>query len=146
MTVEYEDMLESMCGDNPPITAALDAGADAMSFVLNLHKMFKENGADLPDEPDIRRLEQIIDGVHGELAAACLFLSEKSFEQVPTMLRGIAKRVEKLDTKFKDPSGVEDTSVPKPIIDGFQHLADRIEATRVQQHQMLGLLKKNETP
>lgn len=103
-----------------------NAAADALAFVVTLHDMFKENGVNLPEDPDTSALESVLDGMVGELSAACLFLSEDSFEAVPDMLRGISSKLSTEDTyKF----------VPTVITKGFSRLANRIEATRVQQEQ-----------
>lgn len=100
---------------------ALDAGADALAFAQSLWDLFGDQGSVNKDSDiDYGKLENLIDGIHGELAAACVFLSEDSFEKVPDMLRLIAAAVE------RDPS----KSVPKVVIEGYRRLATRIEATR----------------
>lgn len=139
----YEELMDDLeSGD--PSDETLEAAMDAMAFVQSLHNMFRDNGVGLEEEPDCSTLENLIDGVHGELAAACLFLSEKSFEQVPAMLRAISARFEKLDEAFKDDQGQTGPSVPVVIRKGFSRLADRIEATRVQQRQMAAVLKNSQ--
>jgi hypothetical protein len=85
---------------------------------------------DLPIEPDVSSLEDVIDGVIGELAAASIFLSEDSFKRVPNMLRVVS-------SSFTQNAGEE---VPTVITKGFSRLADRIEATRVQGTQMKELV------
>lgn len=142
---KYEDYMYELENELvEPGDEAVDAALDAMAFVKSLHDMFKENGVSLPDEPDCNALENIIDGVHGELSAACLFLSENSFKNVPAMLRMITKQFEEVDKTFTDPEGTTGPSVPEVIRKGFTRLADRIEATRVQQQQMLAAAMKNE--
>jgi hypothetical protein len=61
----------------------------------------------------------LIDALHGELAAACIFLSEPSFARVPDMLRVVAKQLDKSQ------------DVPVVVSKGYERLAKRIEATRL---------------
>ena len=111
---------------------ALEAGADALGFCLALHDSLKENGYTSGDL-DFSFLENAWDGMQGELAAASLFLSERSFQRVPEMLRTIADNLEK--------TNVDDSKlIPTVIIGGHRSLAKRIEATRVQQRQMKELV------
>ena len=129
---KYEDYIDEVEGsDVDDITAECAAAAsDALAFVQALHTMFKDNGVNLPIEPDVSSLEDVIDGVIGELAAASIFLSEESFENVPNMLRVVS-------SSFPQNAGEE---VPTVITKGFSRLADRIEATRVQATQMKELV------
>jgi hypothetical protein len=101
-----------------------------------LHNVFRENGYDLPEEPDMSSLEAILDMMMGELAAASIFLSEDSFLQVPHMLRTIAKAFE---------ATADGEEVPTVIVNGYNRLADRIQATRVQQQQMKDLVTAQNT-
>lgn len=130
--MSYEEFIEDVSTEGSLNTDTLEAAEEAMGFVLALHNMFKENGVVLPEEPDCSQLESLIDGIHGELAAACLFLAEDSFAKVPSMLRGIAAGFDSKDVEFTDPEGETGSSVPPIIRKGFLRLADRIEATREQ--------------
>ena len=125
----YEDYIEEI-EESPVGEDCKDAAIDALAFVQALHTMFKDNGVNLPVDPDVSYLENVIDGIMGELAAASLFLSEDSFQQVPNMLR-------KISSGFPQNP---DEEVPTVIAKGFSRLADRIEATRVQVGQMKELL------
>lgn len=127
---KFEDYIDELEDGHEVSADAYDAAADSLAFVLALHKMFKDNGVDLPEDPDVTYLENVIDGLYGELAAASLFLSEECFKNVPSMLRGIS-------SAFTQEPGEE---VPTVITKGYSRLADRIEATRVQQQQMKELL------
>ena len=133
---KYETYMEELEGHETPSSDALEAAVDCVGFVTSLHTVFKDNGYDLGEEPDVSTLENILDGMFSELAAASLFLSEDSFQQVPTMLRTIGKA-------FANTSGGDE--VPSVIIEGYNRLADRIEATRVQQQQMKELLAAQPT-
>lgn len=126
----YDTYLEELSDTETadPSSDAIEAAADAMGFVLALHNMFRDNGYDLPEEPDVSDLENVFDGMMGELAAACLFLSEDSFSNVPSMLRAISRSFAALQ--------VPGTEVPTVITKGYERLANRIEATRVQKQQM----------
>lgn len=142
MSDKYEGYIAEIEQESTPGDRSLDVASDAMGFVLALHTMFAENGYTLPNEPDTDALMAIIDGIHAELAAACLFLSDPAFEQVPTVLRQISKSLSQLDTDFTDTDGVTETSVPSVVKKGFSRLAARIEATKVQQVQMKDILQR----
>ena len=122
---EYLDQVES--GEALSETAR-EAASDAMAFCLALHDALRENGYTGDDEPSIEFLEGTIDGLLGELAAASIFLSERSFQQVPKMLRVTGAKLDK------------ENIVPNVVSSGFVRLANRIEATRVQQAQAAELL------
>lgn len=118
--IQALDSVEQDSG-SPTTIAAIEAGADAIAFSQSLWDLFGDQGSvDKNADIDYGKLENLIDGIHGELAAACVFLSEDAFEKVPDMLRLIAAAVE------RDPS----KSVPKVVIEGYRRLATRIEATR----------------
>lgn len=133
---KYETYMEELEAHETPSSNALEAAVDCVGFVTSLHSVFKDNGYDLGEEPDVSSLENILDSMFSELAAASLFLSEDSFQQVPTMLRTIGKA-------FANTAGGDE--VPSVIIEGYNRLADRIEATRVQQQQMKELLAAQPT-
>ncbi len=141
----YEDLIFELESSIEPSADAVDYGAEAMSFVLSLHNLFLSNGMDIGEVPDVAILEKIIESMYGELGAAALFLSENSFSNVPTMLRGIAENIEKLDEEFTDDQGVTSKSVPSEIVHGFKNLAKRIEATKQQKEVAAGLVLKNRT-
>jgi hypothetical protein len=127
---KYETYIEEVESDKPLSADCSVEAADALAFVQALHTMFKDNGVNLPEDPDVVDLEHVIDGLMGELAAACLFLSEDSFKAVPNMLRT-------LSSGFTQHVGEE---VPTVITKGFSRFADRIEATKVQTTQMKELV------
>jgi hypothetical protein len=139
----YEEMIEDITYVDPCLEA-IEAAEDAMAFVLTLHSMFKECGAPLGDEPDTSELEAVIDSLHGELVAAALFLSEDSMTAVPAMLRGVAKGFEQLDLPYTDPAGEKAPSVPSVIKNGFERLANRIEAARTHKAHFTDLLNRAE--
>jgi len=121
---------------------ALEAAVDAMAFVSTLHQSLTENGAKLSEDPDTDEVGTTIDHVFGELSAASLFLSESSFARVPDMLRKIAEGLEKDNAPWTDPQGDTSPPVPVVVIRGFRHLADRLEATKVQKQQAINQLRK----
>jgi hypothetical protein len=127
---KYESYIEEVEESEELSEDCAAEAADALAFVQALHTMFKDNGVDLPDTPDVSDLENVIDGVIGELAAASIFLSEASFDAVPNMLRTVS-------SSFTQNDGEE---VPTVITKGFSRLADRIEATKVQATQMKELV------
>jgi hypothetical protein len=133
---KYETYLEELdaAGEAGAIPEeALEAAVDSLAFVQALHTAFCESGYDLGEEPDTSKLESVMDIMAGELAAASLFLAEDSFENVPKMLRTIAKAFEA--------TGKPGEEVPQVIINGYNSLAARIEATRVQTQQMKDLVE-----
>lgn len=133
---KYETYLEELEAGDDVSSDALEAASDSLAFVTSLHSVFRDNGYDLPEDPDMSALENILDGMMGELSAACIFLSEDSFMQVPHMLRTIAKA-------FETTAGSDE--VPTVIVNGYNRLADRIQATRVQQQQMKDLVTAQNT-
>ena len=138
----YEDLLEAVETSDSLTSDAREAATEAMAFVLSLHNTFRDNGVDLPVEPDCSSLDRIIDGLSGEVAAAVLFLSEKSFAYAPKSLRKIAESFEELDKPFTDPQGYSGRSVPFVVVNGFKQLANRIEAAKTQRTQLLAATKK----
>ena len=118
---KYEEAI-ILLDDTP--TEAAELGSEALAFVMALHKMFKETGMTSKDEPDLNELENLIDALHGELAAAVLFLCEPSFARAPDMLRAISKNLSKSE------------DVPTVVQKGFSRLATRIENTRKLQMAM----------
>ena len=126
-----DDAIEQLTKGDSPSQTALEMGADSLAFVQSLHEMFRENGMTSKEQPDLNELENLIDAIHGELAAACIFLSEPSFSRVPDMLRVISKKLE----------GSND--VPAVVSRGYERLAKRIEATRVN---MQALVNKTQAP
>jgi len=132
----YETYLEELENGTDVSSEALEAAADSLAFTTSLHNVFRENGYDLPENPDMSSLEAVLDMMMGELAAASIFLSEDSFMQVPHMLRTIAKA-------FETTAGSDE--VPTVIVNGYNRLADRIQATRVQQQQMKDLVTAQNT-
>lgn len=129
---KYETYLEELDAGVDVSSDALEAATDSLAFVTSLHTVFCESGYDLGDEPDVSMLEKVIDTLAGELAAASLFLAEDSFTAVPQMLRAIAQA-------FVD-TAKPGEEVPPVIINGYNSLAARIEATRVQTQQMKDLV------
>lgn len=131
---KYETYIEELESDSAS-EDALEAASDCLAFVASLYSVFRQNGYDVPEEPDLSVLEAMIDGMSGELAAASLFLSEDSFKDVPAMLRHISENFPQVDGQ----------EVPQVITKGFSRLANRIDATRVQQQQMKELLETQTT-
>jgi len=113
---------------------ALEMASDALAFVQGLHEMFQQNAMTAKENSDLNELENLVDAVHGELAAACIFLSEPSFSRVPDMLRLISKKLNKQ---------VDEKEVPFVVIKGYERLAKRIEVTRLN---MQALAKKTTEP
>lgn len=109
---------------------ALDTGdescevaADALAFVQGLNDMFQAQGLDLPEVPDLYRLEGVIDGYVGELAAAVILLSNEQLGRTPEAL-------EKLHTEIG-------SKVPDSVSTGFLRLADRVRKTRMAQQKLV---------
>ena len=132
----YETYIEELENGDDVSSDALEAAADSLAFVESLWSVFRGNGYDISENPDCSTLEHILDSMMGELAAASLFLSEDSFQQVPKVLRGIA-------TAFETTAGSDE--VPAVIVNGYNNLAERIEATRFQQQQMKDLVTAQNT-
>lgn len=133
--------LMSFTSDSEEIEA-LEAAVEAMTFVEALHGSLVENGARLAEDPDTDEVGTTLDGIFGELSAACLFLSEASFARVPEMLRAVAQALESKNEPWTDPQGETAPPVPAVVIQGFQHFAQRLEATRVQKQRAINALKQ----
>lgn len=149
MSKSYEDMIDELerghssetlseSSLGPEIHAdTMETAAEAMSFVLSLHRMFIDQGARLEDTPDVNILESLIDAYNGELAAACMFFTDPRMANVPDILRGTAATLQEAQEDGED-------SVPTVIIKGYERLANRIENTRVQLMDMSRVLEENE--
>lgn len=140
--MSYEEYISELDESYFPSPEAIEACADALTFVTNLNAELRENGANLPESPDVDKLGSVLDGVFAELAAVSIFLSNEEFTRVPKLLRGIADAFEKGDVTFTDPSGMTGPSVPVVIVQGYRDLACRIDATQVQKAELLAELKK----
>jgi hypothetical protein len=117
------------------VAEATEAACDSLAFTQALWNLFMDQGlVDYSDKVDYALMENIIDALNGELAAACLFFSEKTFDKVPDMLRVIADQLEK--------SG--DTATPRVVIQGYRRLATRIENTKKNIATAHAVLKQNE--
>lgn len=102
--------------DDPDVQDALDEAANALAFAQALHDMFRTNGVrDLSEDPDLDKLENLIDAHLGELAAATLFLGNLDRPDPVVSLRGIADNL------------ASEGTVPTVVTKGFSRLADRVE-------------------
>ena len=125
MAKSYEESLEVL-NDNGTLDEEDWARAEsAMSFVLSIHNMLLENGALLGTDPDVSLLENCIDGVFAELAAACILLTSEPFSKVdiPGTLVKIAGSIPLKDSE-KD--------VPEVVRRGFLQLSKRLKASSRQ--------------
>jgi len=121
----HDELVDSLASESPS-KEALEHASDAVSFVQTLHNMFSANQMTTSSEPDLNELENLIDSVYGELAAACIFLSEQSFARVPDILRVVEQKIE-----------AEGAGIVHPVVTkGYGRLATRIENTRVAMQQL----------
>lgn len=102
---------------------ALEAGADALAFAEGLNDMFRSQGLDLPETPDLFKLEGVIEGYVGELAAAVMLLSNAQLGRTPEALENLHREIGQ--------------QVPDSVATGFLRLADRVRKTRVAQQHLL---------
>lgn len=123
--MNYDTVIEQLEAGNPT-KESLELAADALAFVQGLHQMFQDNKMTSSDSPDLGELENLVDALTGELAAACIFLSEPSFSRVPDMLRAVSQNLEKSPDE-----------VPAVVIRGYSRLAKRIETTRLQMQALI---------
>lgn len=119
-----DETLADLESENPS-EETKERAADALAFVESLQNMFVDSGM-TDNVASIDELENLIDALHGELAAAVLFLCEPSFARVPDMLRVVTEKLEKMN----------DGSIPTVVVKGFARMATRIENTRKNQQQM----------
>lgn len=125
--MNFEEAAQQIEDKNNPSQEAREKALDAISFVESLHQMFKDNGMTTKEDADVDELENLVDALHGELAASVLFLCEPVFARVPDMMRVVAKKT------------AEDGEVPVVVSKGFERLAKRIENTRVKMQQVVPL-------
>lgn len=118
--MSLDEMLSELADEEDPSDEVREKAADALAFVASLHQFFVDTGMSTNSEPDVAELENLVDALHGELAASVLFLCAPSFSRVPDMLRVISTQLEK----------AQDDSVPTVIVKGYARLAKRIENTR----------------
>lgn len=122
---KYDDYISDVenCSTHDLSSHTLEAAADALSFVQGLHDMFVAQGLSLGDTPDLYKLEGIIDGYVGELAAAVILLSNDQMGRTPEALEKLNKEI--------------GSKVPDSVATGFLRLADRIRKTRVSQQKLV---------
>ena len=113
--LETLERIKDFLGVNPELNETLEKASDALAFAQAL---WNAMGEDPETEPDFHRMEHLYDAYQGELAAAALFLSDRSFDSVPALLRSVSDAL---------PEGEE---VPVVVRKGFHRLAKRIERTR----------------
>lgn len=123
----YIDILENIDIQIPNVSEetkhALEAAADALSFVQGLHDTFAAHGVSLPENPDLYKLEGIVEGYVGELGAAVMILSNNQLGDTPLALNRLSKEV--------------DGKMPPSVVTGCLRLADRIKKTRVSQQKLV---------
>lgn len=133
----YETLIEELESQSQGTglsSEAVEAAADAMSFVAALHGLFVANGVLNEDAAvDVGVLENIIDAQYGELGAAAILLSEASFNGISDVLKATAKTMED-----------KDNVVPATVRKGFERLAQRIEKTKVYREQAAQALANSE--
>ena len=115
---EEIDRLEVLLEEDALSEEEVEVTCNALSFCAALNQMFIDNGMlEDSEEVDFDQMENLIDALLGELAAACMLLG--TFKDVPSLLRGTAK-------DLRDKNIPE---VPQVIIKGYERLASRIERT-----------------
>lgn len=103
--------------------AALEEACDALAFCQGIHDMFVAQGVSLPPDPDLYKLEGVVEGYVGELVAAVMLLSNLQLGDTPGAL-------ERLNTALGD-------KMPPSVSTGFLRLADRVRKTRVAQQKVV---------
>ncbi len=97
---------------------AIELAADALAFAAALHEMFHTSGV-ISSEEDLNKLQSVIDGHLGELAAASIFLSNLSTMDTPKALMGVHASLTQ-----------EGGNIPSFVVDGYARLATRIRALK----------------
>lgn len=135
-TTEFEkhmNLLHDVCAKGGNLSEeTADLALDCMAFVRVLHQVFQENGFVLDEEPDVAKLENLVDALYGELGAAVLFLAADGLKGSEHMLRKIGPSMIESNQKSGDPN----MAIPVPLIHGFARLADRVEASRNANNQI----------
>src|SRR5688572_23904798 len=105
---------------------------EAVTFSGALWQLLKEHGMVTEgDIPNHAVMEQVIDRIYGELAAACMVLTDNSQTNVVSSLYIIADNLDKLNNDV----------VPKQLIAGFRDLAVRLQNTIKHKDQAARALK-----
>lgn len=127
----FEDYIETVesCDALPP--EAREAAADALAFAVALHEMFAQSGLTLPEEVDLDRLQTLIDGHLGELAAAAIMLSKLQNAKLQNTNLDVIKMLECVYDNF---SNTEDGGgVPSFVVRGYLRLAQRVAKLHTMQ-------------
>lgn len=135
-TDEYIETLdglyESLCageGISAKQGEALEIAQDALSFAQALWNLFADQQLHAGgDSPDFSQMENIIDALNGELAAAVLFINSLNIDAESILL----KNAELLD-KYKeaDVNGQGPAAVPQVVIEGNRRLSVRVKNTKI---------------
>lgn len=119
------DDLIANASDAELAEALIDA-QDALSFAQSLWNLFADQCLhDDGPNPDYTKMEQIIDALNGELAAAVLLLNSLDGNAEQLLLRN-ADLLDKY--RKEDPAASE---VPQVVIAGNRRLAERVKNTKI---------------
>jgi hypothetical protein len=106
---------------------ALEAAQDAITFTQSLWDLFRDQALhDDGDNPDYSKMENIVDAINGELAAAVLLLTSLNID-AEGILNNNAEALEKIRGETVNAPD----NVPQVVIEGNRRLAKRIKNTRV---------------
>lgn len=126
---EYIEELEAIASDtsDPAKLDALEAAQDALAWSQALWDLFSDQHLHRDgDTPDFCKMENLVDALNGELAAAVLFLNSLDISAEEHLRKNaslLASRQSAGDEAAQ--------AVPKVIIDGNRRLAKRIENTKI---------------
>lgn len=112
---------------DPGDVEALEAAQDALAFSQSLWDLFADQALHNDgDDPNYDKMENIIDAINGELAAAVLFINSLNID-AERALKANADLLEEYRESDKDGA----SAVPMVVIEGNRRLATRVKNTKV---------------
>ncbi len=106
---------------------ALEESKESIAFSQALWDLFRDQALHTDDgSPDYNKMENLVDAINGELAAAVLFLCRSDVDTARALVL-TADNLEKMRMETVN----EADNVPQVIIEGNRRLAQRIQNTKV---------------
>ncbi len=121
---DTHDSLEALLDGNvhpKHVPGAVSLVEDSVTFTKALWDLLKTQGLDHPsDIPDIQVMEQVIDRMYGELAAACMMFTDNAYAKLPLLFYGAHKKL----------VNENHPAIPKQLVQGFHDFGTRLENTQ----------------
>lgn len=118
---KVDDILEDYSNREEATPEEVNLIEDSVSFTKALWDLLKTNGLNHPsDIPDIQVMEQAIDRMYGELAAACMMFTDSAYNKLPLLFYGTHKKLK----------AANHPDVPSQMVQGFHDFGVRLENTQ----------------